>query len=284
LFTFTLSEILAQSKTKMTYRELGQRVMERYRSMPRYAPNPMMEGAGLDREVLGLPAWDRPQMLITEKAADGNWILNAGAIQGVTLGSVLEIFPPAGTGDAVIGHVIVRTEAPTTSRVAPVAFGKTPAPAVAALVPGVRARVRMYEPGSLRLKIAVQQPGPRGEFVLAPANAVAAELQKALTDLPTASAGLAERVSTDQADWYLRVIDGHVILVPAAGWQVTSLPAGTDAANLLQFDAGRLDDPMLATRLTTSLRRIGAASNLLRLGALPASDVQLELRVVRYAS
>jgi hypothetical protein len=287
LFTFTLAEVLAQSRTAMTYRELGQRVMERYRSMPRYAPNPMMEGAGLDREVLGLRTWpDRPQMLLTDKTQNGEWVLNAGAVQGITPGSILEVFPPAGSAEAdrSIGHAIVRSEAPTTSRVAPVAFGKAPAPASTALVPGTRARVRVFEPGSLRLKVAVQQPGPRNEYVLAPANAVPAGLQKALTDLPALSAGLAERVSTDAADWYLRVIDGHVILMPASGWQMTSLPAGSALANPPQFDAGRLDDPALATNLATSLRRIGAASNLLRLGALPVSDAQLEFRVIRHAS
>jgi hypothetical protein len=286
LFSHTIATILSQNRTAMTYRELGQRVTERYRSMPRWAPNPMMEGAGLDREILGLRTWpDRPRIVFRELSSNGDWTLDAGSIQGVTRGSVLEVFPPAGTAnaDTAIGHVVVKSDEPTSARVAPIAFATVPAPPANRLVAGSRARVRVHDPGSLRLKVAVQHAGPSGEHVLAPASAVPPALNKALADFTNATAGLAEVVRADPADWYLRVIDGSVVLVPAAGWQSTSRPAGVDSIPP-QFTAGPLTAPDLALKLATAFRRIGSASNLLRLGALPDSEARLELRVRRYAS
>ena len=286
LFTYTLAEVLARSTTPMTYRELGQLVMDRYRSMPRYAPNPMMEGGGLDRNVLGQRTWpDRPLIRLIEKNNNDEWTVDAGSIQGVTKGSILELFPPAGAPDAdkPIGHLVVRSDKPTSARVAPTEFAKMPAPAATRVVVGSRARVRSYEPGALRLKVAVQQQASNREFAIAPGGSVPPRLAAALKQLPSTSGGLAEHISTDTADWYLRVLNGAVVLVPAAGWQLSSLPADARATSQpQQFKVGNIDDATLAESLGEKLRRIGRAQALVRMASVPTTAANLDVTVRRY--
>ena len=80
LFTYTVADILSQSSTPLTYRELALRVLERYRAMPRYSPTPLFEGGGLDRQILGQQTWpERPQLLLGERTSGGAWVLRAGS-------------------------------------------------------------------------------------------------------------------------------------------------------------------------------------------------------------
>jgi hypothetical protein len=158
-----------------------------------------------------------------------------------------------------------------------------PAPPAARLVAGSRARVRVYEPGALRLKVAAQQPGPNQEYVIAPASAVPPRLATALKELPTTSGGLAEFVAADTADWYVRVINGTVVLVPAAGWQLSSVPADARQSRDPQlFKVGGLDDPTLGQSLGEKLKRIGKAQALVRMASVPTTAANLDVTVRRY--
>jgi hypothetical protein len=52
LFTYTVTRILTEGRGPITYRELVQRVIDRYRAEG-FNPTPSLEGTGIDREVLG---------------------------------------------------------------------------------------------------------------------------------------------------------------------------------------------------------------------------------------
>jgi hypothetical protein len=317
LFTYTIANILQESTTPMTYRELAERVLVRYHALQRFTPNPIFEGGGLDQEILGERTWpERPLMLLGDQVSASQWRLDAGSLRGLTQDSILELFPPAGKPDAdtSVGHVrIARVEA-TSAVVEPVAFDQLPAPAADRLVPASRARVKAYSYGDLRLKVALQQQAPRlgtagADYVVVSRGAGPAELEKALASLPTASNGLAERVDTESADWFVRVVDNRVVLVPASGWQPTSAPVNHSAPidTPPQFVIGRLantppvvatafkpqcgDPPVasdgsrnasLADSLGDALRHIARASNLTRMATASGSGLPLDLRVTRY--
>jgi caspase domain-containing protein len=289
LFSYTIADILSQSSTALTYRELALRVLEQYRSIPRYSPTPLFEGGGLDQQVMGQQTWpERPQMLLGPRTPSGTWALRAGSVHGLTIGSILEVFPPAGTtgADRRLGHVKVASVEPTSARVVPVAFDKTAAPDPASLVAASRARVRYYEFGDFRLRVALQQPDlrrgvTRSPFATLAPGAGPVAIERALADLPTSTNGLAERVSTSSADWFVRLIDRRVVLTPSSEWQAT---AGGHALSAVpsQFIIGDANDPKIGVPLGDALKRIARARNLLRLGSASGSGLRLDLRVVRY--
>lgn len=268
LFTYTLTRVLSGQAHPMTYRELVQRVIDRYRAEG-FGPTPAFEGAGVDREVLGeRTARDRSTFLLGAQAGSNRWMLNAGSIHGVTRGSILELFPPGGAapGAERLGHVRVVELHPTDSVVEPVAYGNLRAPSAARMLAGSRARIRHHEFGALRIRVAMP-----------PA------LERAVSSLETLSQGLAERV-TSSADWFLRVTEAkRVVLTPA-----TSVPgaAERETGSPLQagthFDVGALDDADLPNLLADRLRRIARVRNLGRLSSYVDPEAGLQVGVSRY--
>ena len=289
LFTYTIADILSQSSTPLTYRELAMRVLEKYRAIPRYSPTPLFEGGGLDREVLGQRTWpERPQMLLGERTPAGSWTLRAGSVHGLTVGSIVEVFPPAGSAaaDTRIGFMKVIAVDSTSARVVPATFDSVAAPAPASLVIASRARVRHHEFGDLRLRVALQAPQTQGAkgFAIVATGRGPAVIERALANLASSTNGLAERVHTSAADWFVRLIDGRVALVPSEGWQAALSTQGGPSAAPVQFVLGAVNDPSVSTSLSDALRRIGRARNLMRLASASASGPRLDLRVFRYAS
>ena len=97
LLTSTMVEVLTQARSSLTYRELTERITERYRVAGRIAPTPMFEGTGVDREVLGQTTWpDRPQWTIALDARRGI-IINAGRLHGLARGRCSRSSRRAGT-------------------------------------------------------------------------------------------------------------------------------------------------------------------------------------------
>jgi hypothetical protein len=192
----------------------------------------------------------------------GSWSLSAGSIHGLTVGSVLEVFPPAGSPDASIriGHVRVTSVTPGSAQVAPVAYDTVAAPAAARLVTGSRAAIRYHEFGDFRLKVAF-----RGKSQPA--------IARALANLSKATNGLAEPAARAQPDWWLEVVDRRVVLLPAEGSQ-----AGTPH----HLVVGGLDDPKISELIATAIKRIGRVRNLVRLASASGSGVRLDLQVRRY--
>ena len=290
LFTYTLASVLSQSREPLTSRELVQRVIDRYRAEG-YGPTPAYEGGGLDRELLGeRTAHDRPPFRLTGQTESGAWRLDAGSVHGLTKGSFLEVFPPPEAAEAgkSIGYVKVIDVQPTTATVEPAAFGKAPRVATGRLLAGSRARIKYHEFGSLRLKVALQQPvkrsGQTAEIfaVIAP-RAGPRQIERALDSLARLSNGLAERVSTNDADWLVRVIGPRIVLVPAAGWSLSAQDRGTAVAPdpPEPFVVGELNDAGLADALADKIRRIARAVNLVQMSSYVDPDAQLQVRTIR---
>jgi hypothetical protein len=283
LFSYTIASLLSQSTSAMTYRELVLRVTERYRALGRTAPTPIFEGGGLDREILGVRTWpDRPQLLLGGPAAAGGWQLEAGSVHGLTAGSILEVFPPAGSAgaDVTMGSVKVLAVTPTSARVSPVAFENLAAAPAARLVPGSRARVKHYDFGDLRLKVALQNRGAGSDVVVVPAGRGPQGVEQAMARLAQTSNGLAMRVDSPAADVFGFVDAGRLRLLPGSGW-----PSGVGAAAIERptvFDVGAIGDPLLPEQLGGALRKIARAWNLMRL-ATTNSPLPLTLQVSRFA-
>ncbi|MCA9127323.1 MAG: caspase family protein [Planctomycetales bacterium] len=110
LLTYTLSEILTQAQSPMTYRELVGQIHRRYVGMNRTSPTPVLEGTTIDREVLGLKTFpERSRIVLEQDQTSGGWKINSGALSGTTKHSVMALYPPAGeaNADQVMGHVKV---------------------------------------------------------------------------------------------------------------------------------------------------------------------------------
>jgi hypothetical protein len=117
-----------------------------------------MEGLDEDTEVLGTQAWaGRSQFLLSKK--EDTWTIRAGQLHGLTLNSILAVYPPAGEADAdkVVGHVRIRNISATESEVEPWAYAKMPLPKK--LSEGGRCALVYAEYGSMGLSVGLEGAG-----------------------------------------------------------------------------------------------------------------------------
>jgi hypothetical protein len=304
LFSSTVIDVLASAPGAMTYRQLASRVLDTYRGRQRFASTPMFEGGALDQQILGLEKWpERPPFRLAGPSPAGGWLLEAGSIHGLTPGAILELYPPSGTLDATrpVGHIRVVALQTTSARVEPMAFEKTAAPHASSLASGSLAKVKFHSIGDLALRVALQLPSTTGstppEFVTAPAGGGPPEMERALSSLAGGTNGLARRVDTPDADWYVRVQDQEVVLVPAAGWQPDAAPytrcdakepwkraasePAPDVPGARRLRAALLSDRDLGERLSSSFRRISAAANVARLETQVGTPLRVDVAVMR---
>ncbi|MER9997514.1 caspase family protein [Mesorhizobium sp. M0051] len=139
LFTFTILSKLAENPN-VTYRQLGQGVLQQYSADSRTRPTPLFEGE-LDARVFGTDRTDAVmQWPVVIK--DGEATIGAGLLHRLTPGSKLAILPSALSplSDA-IGFLEVRSAKNLESRVKPVEFDKKPALKVADIPANAYARV-----------------------------------------------------------------------------------------------------------------------------------------------
>lgn len=286
LFTYTLARVLEESQSPLTYRELSERIVARYRAEGRAVPNPGFEGGAVDRTILEQRTWpERPDMLLTGTASGGRGTLRAGAVHGLTAGSILEVFPAAGTAgaDTAIGYVKVLSVGATSAVVEPATYNDRAAN-LQTLAPGARARVAEYALGLQRLRVGVQRirrerNGVTDYETVARADGPA-HLER-LVEEGTRTDGVAVRVSSDEdAEWVLRDVAGNVVLVPAHAWG-----DARTSARPVAYEVGRAGDADLGERLRTRLRSIVRARNLLQLAVsmdgARGGDIDIDLEIVR---
>jgi hypothetical protein len=221
LFTYLLCQVLSRSAGALTYRELAERVTAGMRGMGFSSQTPHVEGAGLDRHVFGSARPRPPRFLLGAATPAGGRELRAGALDGLTTGSILAVFPPAGEspGDAPLGHVRVRELGPRRSRVEPVAHADLPAPEASALVEGSRCRLVFVDYGDRRVPVALQTASPGGDVTEThPEGKGPLLLEAVLEDLAHGAQAMIRR-STEAAEarWFLRVVGDEVQLVPREG-------------------------------------------------------------------
>ncbi|MER8842907.1 caspase family protein [Mesorhizobium sp. M0913] len=139
LFTFTILSKLAENPN-VTYRQLGQAVLQQYSADGRTRPTPLFEGE-LDARVFGTERTDAVMqwpLVVNDDATT----IGAGLLQRLTPGSRLAILPSALSqlSDA-LGYLEVQTAKNLESRVKPVEFDGKPALKLADIPANAYARV-----------------------------------------------------------------------------------------------------------------------------------------------
>jgi hypothetical protein len=260
LLTYAITRVLTQARGRgkpITYRDMVYQVHQVYESMGRTAPTPVIEGGDVNREVLGEKKWDATFRIVLQKS-DDDWKVSAGALHGLTAGSVLAVFPPTGQGDRPVGHVKVESVTNGEAMVVPCAFEK--APVKSDLPDRGLCKVVSVDMGELRLRVSVDefdsekkpQPVPK-EW----RQRLLAELKKLQKD------GSVIEATDDPAaaDWLLRKKASAIVLVPAQG-----KPTVDDDPKNRAFGPVPQDE-RFGKWLTERLNRIARAQNLRKLAA-----------------
>jgi hypothetical protein len=139
LFTHTIFEQVAQNPN-MSYRQLGQSVMQAYSAANRTRPTPLFEGK-LDAPVFGTEASDAVQQWPVKVGPSG-MSLAAGKLHRLTTGTKLALLPsPSSKLEEAIGYAEVRTFDNLKSTIATVEHEGKPALAAGAVPAGTYARL-----------------------------------------------------------------------------------------------------------------------------------------------
>ena len=296
LFTFTLVTALreaglARASTRLTYRDLAERVIQHYRAMGRIAPTPGFEGGGLDREVLGVKDFAGTVRLVLGDRIQNGLEVRAGAVHGLSIGTILRVYPAANrpATDTPIGHVKLTSVTPASSVAEPVAYAGMPAPDPKLLRPGSYCDVAFYDYADRVFKVALhQEPGTSIE------TDIIRYVETALAELEKTTNGRATRVkSPSEANWLVRVTPARaVVLTPASGWEIDpSRPDGDQSqgrfvvAELGPQQVGDKGPSALTQELSRVLNALARATNLLRLAVAPEnqqSAINIDVDLLRY--
>jgi Caspase domain len=252
LLTYTMCRILAESTGKshepITYGELARRIQAEYVRDNRRSPTPLIEGEDRDRTILGDKVWPgRSSILLSVDGA--RCTIDAGALSGLTAGSVLAVRPPPGSGDGVVGHVRIRDLGVASSVVEPCPFEK--APLVAKLPDGGACSAVFVDVGDLQIRVAVDPRGQDGKPLPAAARA---RLDKLLALAAAPGSLVRSALRLEDAEWLLRDRRGSVAIAPAG------VVGKNDGEIRVEPDGS---DVPFAAELAT-LHRIARAENLRR--------------------
>ncbi len=314
LLTRALAEVLRRrpAVSRLSYRELRDRVVDCYGRLGVVpSPRPQLEGAAesLAGVVLDAgPAADRKRNLpVQADPLDRSTVrLEAGTLDGVTKGSLFELFRSAeaiegARGDAgtpppssVAWLEIVAVD-PLSARASVFRWANGSAPTrIDVGLPGDFRRgvavERVHQPDSHRLRVRVVRVGRAGtkETILRPGDPAAG---KAIGEVLGAAAGKAAAWAEwvgrrPPCDLVLRVQGHKAVLVPATGTITLAPESEAEGAPLAGWGPIELDGPAAAENLQGDLRRIARARRLIRVASAPPSEkpgppVRLELVRVR---
>ncbi|WP_128514537.1 caspase family protein [Tabrizicola thermarum] len=264
VFTWTLMEVLAEYPNA-TYGQIGQEVLRRYAVKNLAKSTPLFEG-DLDRVVFGGKGGARVSQWQAE-VADGQFTIPAGALHGLTTGTVLAVMGSAADPDAAaLGFVeLTSVESFTSLGRAVEKDGKV---LPADLPKGVTLR-KLNETLDFTLTVALPAAGT------APADALLA----AMGALQEASGSRLAFVAPDQeADLRLAVLPDSPR--PDAIWVLPSTGLAEDLAGTPSVSTDDKDGAALAAVLADTLITMARAQNLLKLAGAVGSvtpDVEVEL-------
>ena len=226
LFTYTLFSALAQNPT-VSYRQLGQEIMQAYAGENRNRPTPMFEG-DLDAPVFGSKASDYiEQWPISMNDATGITVA-AGQLQRLEPGTKLAILPsPGATMDKAVGYLEVKSSDELTSQLEPVAFDGKPALAASDMPKNAYARLAEL---SFRMQLIVSRPPAHAgyEKEIAEVNSILDQIA-ASKDIPV---NLKLVGPDDSADLKLAVLSEEDVgvMVADSGKGAVKATMGTGAA------------------------------------------------------
>jgi hypothetical protein len=276
LLTYSLCQILTEAADNgsepITYRELARRIHGQYLAWGKQTPTPLIEGVDRDRRILGDTVWPGRSSIQLAETDDG-FTVNAGALHGLTAGSILAVSPPPGKGKTLLGHVRVKEIGVYVSVVEPVAHAG--APLAKDLPTGGTCRTVYVDFGDQQLRVAADPTSSAGKPV--PEKELS-ELRAIVQKLGGPSSLIQPVTATNEADWLVRFRDKGVMLVPGSGWFVPQEPKSLPAFGPVPVDV------KLGDWLQSALARIARGESLKRLAASgdPASaKLRLNVDILR---
>lgn len=289
LFTYTLFSKIAENPA-LSYRQLGQSVLQAYSAANRQRPTPLFEG-DLDRPIFGTSIEEAIHQWPIRVSATGAEI-PAGKLHRLAEGSRLAVLPsPASPIEDAVGYLEVAAAKNLTSRLVPVEHEGMPAPSLADLPPNAYARLTEL---AIEFELVVARPGGEGEF--AEETAMVNALLDRIVEEETSPVNLRFVAANDPADLRIAVMSetdvGIMIADQRRGEEVAAARASLStepriwllppSAELslepgyrppsIPIGDGSAED--ILARLSESLVMIFRATNLSRLAA--ASDFRPE--------
>ena len=256
LFSYVIAETL-EKYSNITYRQLGQQVLQRYASLGMNSPTPLFEGTGLDAPIFG----SQTQATIRQwplRIAKGELSIGAGSLQQFSDGAIFAVVPTAASPDAeIVGYLRADKLSPLTSIMSTISYGEKLALETDKLKVGQY--VRLVDP-NLRLTLQVALPP-----AASPTNSESS-LEKTARQLiidlqanPKQELRI-EWVNPGQhADIRLRLSDDKLWLLPADGkW----IKEGLSKSHSISLATTK---DKLADTIFQSFRTIAKTTNLLRL-------------------
>lgn len=238
LLTYNLFSVLSRAKengSKLSYRDLAAFLPSQYVSMNRRFPIPSAEFSDEigDTVVFGKDQYKGPSLRIS-KSDGGEIKASGGLLGGLWPGVVLEILPPLGGKDMVLGYAKVVKAANMECLVEPAPYKGKPKVEVKDIPDNARCRQVSYhfdEDSQVRVMISECFGSTKNERKPVPAGRVA--LAKEDLKKWTASDGQPKPWklvdSRDQADWFVMFWEdaqpdapGSVSLVPKGGLPLSS--------------------------------------------------------------
>ena len=145
LFTHTIFSKIAENPA-MTYRQLGQSILQAYSADNRTRPTPLFEG-DLDKPVFGTADADRIAQWPVKVEATGLSV-GAGLLHRLDKGAKLAVLPgPGASTEDARGYVEVVAAKNLTSTLRPVEYDGMPAPALSDIQPGDYVRLEELQIG-----------------------------------------------------------------------------------------------------------------------------------------
>jgi hypothetical protein len=250
LFGFTLAEALS-TVDGVSYRQLGQHVLQRYAALGMNAPTPLFSGTNLDAPIFGSGGGSlvRQWPIDTSKGIS----IQAGVLNQVTEGSLLAIMPNAlSKAEEALGYLKVDKSEVLNASLVPVEYKSKPALALSALPAGAQARL----------------VDPQVSFSLraiAPAKTIAAGNSQVLAAIDTIQKSKPSGVdlrfvtSSQEHDLRLHIEDGKLWMIAPSG-QLYKEGANKTASIVI-------DQAAFSDKLVDNLQRIGKALNLMRISS-----------------
>lgn len=207
LFTYSLVKSINRQQSAISYRDLGQSILNIYSAeRGTRGPTPVFEG-DLNRPVLKLDDWGKTvDFPVTLK--EGTYQIGGGELQGVTAGSILSIVTGvngAGMQEAVHGYVLVKSSNPLDAVATACTIEGAAAAPLEKLPDNSRCQVVTQALGNMRVKIAL-------EIHPELAALSSARIQAALDNLPEGQRKLFQiESSVEDADWVVQLVPPAVV-------------------------------------------------------------------------
>lgn len=224
LFSYVLAETLLGHEG-ISYRQLGERVLQRYAALNMRAPTPLFEGTALDAPVFGVEVQARVRQWAL-KVNKGELSIAAGSLQQFGEGAVFALVPTAVSGDKdIVGYLRADKLTPLSSLVSPIEYVGKPAPTSAQLMAGQY--LRLVDPNlrlSLRVALPASPPLPRLHASAPASPKVDSALEKVARQLiadlrakPIEGVRIEWVEPGQNADLRLRLSDDKLWLLPPDG-------------------------------------------------------------------